>query len=169
MMFVVMSVVIAFLVFQVHQDGKRHIETKRIHQKQMEQIARLTIQSSTTVHAYLACENALEAKIKLEDIVETYGGFAATEHALGLKSGRVQALHTDVQNQYRYATDELMTTLQKSRKDLAFNIDEEAHLTAPSSSSSSRTSESRRRSKKTKRKSKSRSKKSSSSSNSLVS
>ena len=73
MMFVVMSVVIAFLVFQVHQDGKRHIETKRIHQKQMEQIARLTIQSSTTVHVYLACENALEAKIKLEDIIETYG------------------------------------------------------------------------------------------------
>lgn len=128
LVFVVMSVAIVFLLFQVNDNTKRNVDVKLQHQRSIQDAAKLTIQSASLQHPYLACENVLKAKWILEHVLDYYGGSVAAEQALGFPSGRLDKLRQQVYKQHEAATDMLMATISAVQPELDYDLNEEAGL-----------------------------------------
>lgn len=123
-----MVVTIVFLGMKVNECTMQSLECRISNQDRTAHAARLVLQSSTTTHPLLAHEHAIQAKTTVDDIVQQFGGVAAAEKALRMKSGKLQSLRTQIYEQYQSVQQYLMEHIIRELPDLNLEINHEARL-----------------------------------------
>jgi hypothetical protein len=128
LIFVILIVVIIFLVFQVYENSNRCKETRVSQQDRMTKAARLMVQSATQNHPLFAFTHALEAKITIDEVINSHGGIILAERNLKLPKGRLEKLRHQIYQQYTDIETDVMEKVIERYPDLDVPENEDAGL-----------------------------------------
>lgn len=112
LLFVILMVMVVFLAFQVQENSSKCKEARTSHQAIMWESARLMSKSETQENPLWKYRDALEAKFKLEQLVQFYGSVAATAKALKTDSKRLETLQKNMDDQIE-SSEDIMVTLAR--------------------------------------------------------
>jgi hypothetical protein len=106
--FVLMSLIIVFLAFQVNDNSQRCTNVKMNDQEMIAKSTKLMISSAQQNHPLLAFESAFESKYIIEDIVQRHGSVMTAEKALKLETNQLKKLRDTIHKQYQFSSNQLM-------------------------------------------------------------
>lgn len=112
LLFVILMVMVVFLAFQVQENSSKCKEARTSHQAMMWESARLMSKSETQENPLWKYRDALEAKFKLDQLVQFYGSVAATAKALKTDSKRLETLQKNMDEQIE-SSEEIMVSFAR--------------------------------------------------------
>jgi hypothetical protein len=128
LIFLVLTVIIIFLVFQINDNSNRCREVRTSQQERVTKAARLIVQATTQEHPLFSYDHALEAKILLDEVIANNGGVLMSEKNLKLEKGRLESLRKQIYQQYQDNQNVMMDKIIERRPELDVDINEDAGL-----------------------------------------
>lgn len=125
---VVELICIIFLVFQVQDNSNKCRDSRQRHQDRVMKAARLIVQSATQSHPLFAHDHAIEAKIIIDDIINSSGGVVIAEKDLKLTKGKLESLRTQIYDQYQDVQSFIMDKIIEHNPKLDTDMNEVAGL-----------------------------------------
>jgi hypothetical protein len=130
--FVLMSVIIVFLAFQLNDNSQRCTSVKASDQELITKATKLMISSGQQNHPVISFETALESKMLLDEILHRYGNVTTTEKQLKLEPNQLKQLKEKIYSQYQASLHILMQQEIKKNPSLDIPENELAQLTQKS-------------------------------------
>lgn len=128
LIFVLLIVIIIFMAFQINDNSTKCVQLRTSQQDKVAKAAKLLIQSVTQSHPLFCLDNAVEAKILVDDVTSELGGVAAAERILKLPKGRLQSLRDQVYKNHESIQDNVMQKVIKQYPDLDIEENETARI-----------------------------------------
>ena len=128
LLIVVELVVIIFLIFQVQDNNNKHKDNRMKDQDRITKAARLIVQSATQSHPLFAHVHAMEAKIILDDIIDSHGGLVLSEKNLKFPKGKLEALRVQIYEHYNEVQSYLMEQIIEKHPKFDLEINDAAGL-----------------------------------------
>jgi hypothetical protein len=123
LLFVLMVIVIVFLGFQVQENSSKCKEARTSHQTDLKEAARLMLQADSQANPFWKYRHALEAKLRLELLLQSYGSLTAASKSLKTDGKRLETLRKNMDEQIE-VSEAIMAELAskyESRFDNEFN------------------------------------------------
>jgi hypothetical protein len=98
---VVQTIIIISLLFQIRSTACKYSDNLLREQDQVTKAARLIVQSATQSHPLFAHDHAIEAKIIIDEIINSNNGVVAAENNLKLTFGKLETLRSQIYEQYK--------------------------------------------------------------------
>ena len=133
LLFVLMSIVIVFLGFQVVDNSKQCKAVRLSHQERLKGAARVCVQSATQNHPGIAYEDAIISKYNFDEVVRGEGGMLSAERQLKLPKGRLEFLKKEIYTRYRDAQIRVNDKIIDRYPDLDYDINHDAELASSKS------------------------------------
>jgi hypothetical protein len=108
LLIVVELIVIIFLIFQVQDNSNKCKDVRLKEQDRVTKAARLIVQSATQSHPLFAHDHSIEAKLIVDDIINSNGGVVMAEKNLKLAKGKLEILRSQIYEQYQDVQTYLM-------------------------------------------------------------
>ena len=128
LLFVILIIVIIFLMFQIQDNSNKCKESRVSQQDRVTKAARLLVQSATQNHPLFAHEHALEAKILIDEVIQSHGGTLLAERNLKLNKGRLEHLRQQIYQQYSDIQTNVMERIIERHPELDLPENEDAGL-----------------------------------------
>lgn len=120
--FVLMTLIIVFLAFQLNDNSQRCTNVKATDQELITKATKLMISSGQQNHPVIAFETALESKLLLDEMIHRYGNISTTEKQLKLETNQLKGLKEKIYTQYQTSLNTLMQ--QEIKKNPALDVPE---------------------------------------------